>query len=97
MFIFTGKGKTATQPDVDEAKFLEEVIKALKLDKPVIVSPSASGKYSLPYLFNGKCLLLVVNKHMSKSFWAQFHNHSIWLNFNPKYFRQNYTFFSKVY
>lgn len=33
--------------------YLGDVISALKLDKPVIVCPSMSGGYSIPYLFNG--------------------------------------------
>lgn len=36
---------------VDPVRYLEEVIKGLKLNKPVIVSPSMSGGFSLPYLF----------------------------------------------
>ena len=40
--------------------------------------------------------LLNLNKRtvafLSLYFWAQFHNNLIRLNFNPKYFRQNYTF-----
>ena len=39
---------------VDPATYLEVVIKELKLKKPVIVSPSMSGGFSLPYLFKGK-------------------------------------------
>ncbi|KAL4218812.1 Protein abhd14b [Mactra antiquata] len=35
----------------DPAAFLEAVIRELKLNAPVIVSPSMSGSYSLPYLF----------------------------------------------
>lgn len=44
--------------DVDPANYLEEVIKGLKLKKPVIISPSMSGSFSLPYLFKdpGKVL-----------------------------------------
>ncbi|KAL3870485.1 hypothetical protein ACJMK2_038540 [Sinanodonta woodiana] len=35
----------------DNAIFLEELIQVLKLKAPVIVSPSMSGGFSLPYLF----------------------------------------------
>ena len=52
-FIFYlgyGKSEVAT---VDQAPFIDAVIKELKLKKPVIISPSMSGSYSLPFLF--KC------------------------------------------
>ncbi|XP_053381475.1 putative protein-lysine deacylase ABHD14B isoform X2 [Mercenaria mercenaria] len=39
------------QADVDKALFIQAVIDTLKLNKPVIVSPSMSGGFSLPYLF----------------------------------------------
>lgn len=37
--------------DVDPAAFIEAVISTLKLNAPVIVSPSMSGGFALPYLF----------------------------------------------
>ncbi|XP_060582370.1 protein ABHD14A-like isoform X1 [Ruditapes philippinarum] len=39
------------QAEVDPAAFMEAVIAKLQLNAPVIVSPSMSGTYSLPYLF----------------------------------------------
>ena len=36
----------------DTALFLQDLINALKLEKPVIISPSMSGSYSLPFLIN---------------------------------------------
>ncbi|XP_053381466.1 protein ABHD14A-like isoform X2 [Mercenaria mercenaria] len=36
---------------VDGATLIQEVIHTLKLDKPVIVSPSMSGGFFLPYMF----------------------------------------------
>ncbi|KAK3088851.1 hypothetical protein FSP39_024587 [Pinctada imbricata] len=36
----------------DKNKFLEDVIKELKIRAPVIISPSMSGSFSLPYLFH---------------------------------------------
>ena len=39
----------------------------------------------------------IVNTILLHSSWAQLHNNLIRLNFNPKYFRQNYTFFSQIY
>lgn len=36
---------------VDPSRYLEAVIKGLKLNKPVIISPSMSGGFSLPYIF----------------------------------------------
>nr|CAB3219652.1 alpha/beta hydrolase domain-containing protein 14B-like [Phallusia mammillata] len=41
------KGKT----EVNNADFLDHLITELALDKPVIVSPSMSGSFSIPYLF----------------------------------------------
>lgn len=49
-----GKGNTPSgSPDMDRGRFLADFIAAAGLDKPVIVSPSMSGSYSLPYLFSG--------------------------------------------
>ena len=42
-------------------------------------------------------MLLHLSLGFLSSTWAQFHNNLIWLNFNPKYSSQNYTFFSQVY
>mgnify|MGYP000222865206 CR=1 FL=1 len=42
-------------------------------------------------------LLLLTILIIYKEIRAQFHNNLIRLNFNPKYFRQNYMFFSQVY
>ena len=36
----------------DKIKFMEALIAGLKLSKPVIVSPSMSGQFSLPFLFS---------------------------------------------
>ncbi|XP_048775728.1 putative protein-lysine deacylase ABHD14B [Ostrea edulis] len=46
-------GKTQSEKtDVgDKGMFLEKLISTLKLKSPVIISPSMSGSYSLPYLF----------------------------------------------
>ncbi|XP_062608148.1 putative protein-lysine deacylase ABHD14B [Saccostrea cucullata] len=42
----------------DKGLFLEKLISALKLTAPVIVSPSMSGGYSLPYLFKDPSAVL---------------------------------------
>jgi len=48
-----GKSKAgALEPGSNHGQFLEHLIKVLGLDKPVIVSPSMSGMFSLPFLFN---------------------------------------------
>ncbi|CAG2207830.1 ABHD14 [Mytilus edulis] len=38
--------------DDDELKFMEELMKAINFTAPVIVSPSMSGKFSLPFLLS---------------------------------------------
>ncbi|CAE1284757.1 ABHD14 [Acanthosepion pharaonis] len=45
-----GKGKTVHFPIRDHGEFLEEIIKMLDMNDPVIISPSMSGMYSLPFL-----------------------------------------------
>lgn len=48
----TGKSTKSEKVDVgDRGLFLEKLITALDLRTPVIVSPSMSGSYSLPFLF----------------------------------------------
>lgn len=49
---FPGYGKSIPEAPVsDHLEFMEKLIKVLKLGPaPVIVSPSMSGKFSLPYL-----------------------------------------------
>jgi len=44
-----------------------------------------------------KCGKLVHVKIEYYLIWTHFHYDLIRLNLNPKYFRQNYTFFSRVY
>ena len=36
--------------DVDKAEFLKEFITREHIERPVIISPSMSGRWSLPYL-----------------------------------------------
>ena len=43
-----GYGASAGGDDVDAATFLAELLPALGLDRPVVVSPSMSGAFSLP-------------------------------------------------
>lgn len=38
----------------ERARFLNEVIEKLHIERPVIVSPSMSGSYSLPFIFQGE-------------------------------------------
>lgn len=50
--FWTGKNSKSQKVDVgDRGLFLEKLITALDLRTPVIVSPSMSGSYSLPFLF----------------------------------------------
>ena len=45
-----GQSKSSKKPG-DRAQFLASFIKQEKMGKPVLVSPSMSGSYSIPYLF----------------------------------------------
>ncbi|XP_076344162.1 putative protein-lysine deacylase ABHD14B isoform X1 [Tachypleus tridentatus] len=45
-----GYGKSSVAGISDQGEFLNHVIKALGLKRPVVVSPSMSGTYALPYL-----------------------------------------------
>ncbi|XP_041369025.1 protein ABHD14B-like [Gigantopelta aegis] len=47
-----GYGKSSKVKVDDKVKFMEALIAGLKLSKPVIVSPSMSGSFSLPFLFS---------------------------------------------
>ena len=54
-YIFTGYAKSKDQKPLDDtACFLTDVIAALKLDRPVLVSPSLSGSYTLPFLLGAQ-------------------------------------------
>ena len=59
LILFLQGYGSSPKASVDRAKYLEEVIKGLKLKKPVIVSPSMSGGYSMPYLFAGKAIFFL--------------------------------------
>ena len=45
-----GQSKGSKKPG-DRAQFLASFIKQEKMGKPVLVSPSMSGSYAIPYLF----------------------------------------------
>ena len=45
-----GQSKSSKKPG-DRAQFLASFIKQEKMGKPVLVSPSMSGSYAIPYLF----------------------------------------------
>ena len=54
-FQIAGYAKSKDQKPLDDtATFLQDLIRALKLERPVIVSPSMSGAYSLPYLLQSQ-------------------------------------------
>ncbi|ESP01715.1 hypothetical protein LOTGIDRAFT_139246, partial [Lottia gigantea] len=48
-----GKSDSNKIEGENKGEFLGELIKTLKLESPVIVSPSMSGSFALPYLFSG--------------------------------------------
>ena len=52
MFIVTGYGKSKEESVEDKGKFLHDFMKAINMDRPVIVSPSMSGSFALPYLLS---------------------------------------------
>lgn len=45
--------KSIPRTSEDRAKFLNKIIEKLQIERPVIVSPSMSGSYSLPFIFQG--------------------------------------------
>ena len=48
----SGSGSEGLHGDGDLYQFLAQLIQELHLGRPVIVAPSMSGKYALPYLLN---------------------------------------------
>ncbi|WAR30864.1 ABHEA-like protein [Mya arenaria] len=58
LFLHEAKGKSKKPDAMENGEFIKKAIAALKLDKPVIISPSMSGGYSLPYLFNEPATVL---------------------------------------
>ena len=55
LYILKGYAKSKDQKPLDDtASFLTDVIAALKLDRPVLVSPSLSGSYTLPFLLGAQ-------------------------------------------
>lgn len=50
VFVFTGYANSPAAEIPDRALFLQHVIQAFDLNHPVIVSPSMSGYFTLPYL-----------------------------------------------
>lgn len=49
------KSKDAEQPRTSEERsaFLKKFMEKVKIDRPVLVSPSMSGSYALPFIFEG--------------------------------------------
>lgn len=45
-----GYGETDKAKNVDNADFLQEFLTKLEITKPVMVSPSMSGGFSIPYI-----------------------------------------------
>ena len=39
---------------ITHARYMEELIKSLPIERPIVVSPSMSGDYFLPYVLHGK-------------------------------------------
>ena len=55
IYIFIGFGRSTPRVSlVNHARYMEELIKSLPMDRPIVVSPSMSGDYLLPYLLDGK-------------------------------------------
>ncbi|KAK6195938.1 hypothetical protein SNE40_001261 [Patella caerulea] len=49
-----GYGKSPKTEIKDRGEFIKAMIKTLEMDAPVIISPSMSGSFALPYIFNGE-------------------------------------------
>lgn len=45
-----GYGQLSTIPNIEPVSFIQELINTLQLDTPVIIFPSMSGSFSLPFL-----------------------------------------------
>jgi abhydrolase domain-containing protein 14 len=55
VLISPGWGQSSSYGDVtDKSGFLGKFIYQEKLDRPVIISPSMSGSYSIPYIMGDK-------------------------------------------
>ena len=53
--LCTGYAKSKDQKPLDDTDlFLTDLISALGLDRPVLVSPSLSGSYTLPFLLGSE-------------------------------------------
>lgn len=58
MFVYNllllGFSRSRTESSVpnDHSTFMSSVIKKLNIHKPIIISPSASGSYSVPYVLS---------------------------------------------
>lgn len=48
--FFLGYGQSSAIKNLNKSQFMDELISALNLKNPVIISPSMSGSYSLSYL-----------------------------------------------
>ena len=64
MFSSTGYGRSTPSVRVDPSRYMGELIKVLRLNRPIIVSPSMSGGYSLPYIFQGNYTRARICEHM---------------------------------
>ena len=61
-FLFIGFGQSrGPRVAVNHARYMEELIKALPIARPTVVSPSMSGAYFLPYVLHGKiCIFFLL-------------------------------------
>lgn len=50
MFLITEYGQSEKKEVGDKGKFIEALLKVINFTKPVIISPSMSGTFSLPFL-----------------------------------------------
>ncbi|XP_050411064.1 putative protein-lysine deacylase ABHD14B [Patella vulgata] len=49
-----GYGKSSKTEIKEKGEFIKDLIKTLEMNAPVIISPSMSGSFALPYIFNGE-------------------------------------------
>ena len=53
-FLLTGFGTSTHTTVNDKGGFIAKFLETMNIEKPIIISPSMSGSFSLPYLFEDK-------------------------------------------
>ena len=97
----SGYRSTMLPKVVTEVQYYQKWLQKCNVTKSGYISTMLPKVVTAVLLGTIMSCISVMLLHLSLGFlsstWAQFHNNLIWLNFNPKYSSQNYTFFSQVY